>query len=77
MSRTASDVRKGWNQGIPCDDTVSVFRARHRKTTYRKAENKELAELKAENRSHIQTLFTALDKVEVLHAGILRDGDCV
>ncbi len=40
MSQIASDGRPMWKNGIPLDDNIRAFRARHREITFRKAENK-------------------------------------
>lgn len=75
MARIAADGRNGWRNGVPSDDAIRSFRSRHREITYRKIENKEGAKLRAENREHVQTLFTAMEEIERHHPGILKDPD--
>ncbi len=43
MAQIASDSRKTWKNGVPCEDAVRAFRARHRELTFRNSENKDYA----------------------------------
>lgn len=74
MSRVAADGREGFKNGVPCEDVIRSFRARHRELTYKKAENKEQAKLKAQTFEHVQRFFDILTNVvNKEHPGLLRD----
>ena len=54
MGHVAADGRPGWKNGVPSNDVVRSFRARHREITYRSCENKDCAKLKGESYSHVK-----------------------
>ncbi len=64
MAQIGSDRRKTWTNGVPCEDAVRAFRARHRELTFRNAENKYYAKFKGEAYAHVTGIFDVLRKVE-------------
>ena len=75
MAEVSADGRKGWKNGVPSDDAVRDFRARHREITFRNYERKENAKLKGESFLHVQRHFEVLQYIESKHGGILDDDD--
>ncbi len=57
MSRIASDGRPSWKDGVPSEDAIRAFRARHREITFRNAENKDRSKFSGRKlRSHWRVL---------------------
>lgn len=55
MARVSNDGReRSYKDGVPSNDAVRSFRARHRELTYRNTENKELSKW-GEEYVHVQT----------------------
>lgn len=74
MTRIASDGREGFPHNTPSNDTIRAFRARHREITYRATENKEVAKLNAERKSHVQPFFDIIADIGGRNEGLLTDG---
>lgn len=78
MNKIADDGRKRrWKYNVRSDAAIRFYRARNRDITYRKAEHKTFAKLKAERYEHIKIFFDTMMNVEKLHPGITKNGDCV
>ena len=77
MREIASDGRKSYStaSGTPSKEAIRSFRARHRDITYRCAENKHTAKLRAENLDHVATFTRALQNVEKDHPTIFNNSD--
>ena len=54
MGHVTADGRPGWKNCVPSNDAVRSFRALHKEITYRNCENKDCANLKGENYSHVK-----------------------
>lgn len=74
MAKIAADGRRnGFANGIPSQDTLRAFRARHRELTFRSQESKEKAKLNAENFNHVDRFFRILDDIGERCPGILSN----
>ncbi len=71
MSQIASDGRPIWKDGVPSEDAIRAFRARHREITIRNAENKDRSKFRGEGFDHFEGLFKILKDVEKSNPGIL------
>ena len=52
-----------YKNGLPTNDTVRVFRAKHKDIAYRDSESKDRAKLNAENYEHVEKLFEIIETV--------------
>ncbi len=75
MSQIASDGRPNWKDGVPYEDAVRAFRARHREITFKNAKKNCRSKCRRESFDHVEGLFTMLKDVEKSNPGILSDGD--
>lgn len=64
-----------YKHGLPCDDTIRLFRAKHREITFRNYESKDLAKLKGECFEHVDPFLDIVSMIGEKHAGLLSDGD--
>ena len=52
MARLSSDARKAYKNRLPSNETVRLFRSKHREITIRNGQEKEKAKLMAEHPDH-------------------------
>ncbi len=74
MLQTDDQVGK---TGVPSEDAIRAFRARHREITFRNAENKDRSKFRGESFDHVGGFFKILKHAEKSNPGILSDGDRV
>lgn len=73
MAKVASDGRKGFANDLPSDAAIRSFRARHRELTFRAQENKEIANISAENETHIKPFFDIIAGIGERSEGLLSN----
>ena len=77
MTQISRDGRAGFRTKTKSasDDAVRAWRARNRETTYRYAENKSVAKLRAERYDHVASLERALKEVEKRNPNIFSHAE--
>lgn len=73
----SGDGRKGFKKGVPSDAAIRKFRANNRALTVRTYRPKDIAKVKAECYTHVQSFKTVFEHVEREHNGIYSRGEAV
>lgn len=73
----SNDGRSGFKKGVPSDATIRKFRSENRELTVRTYRPKDIAKVKAESYTHVQSFKTVLEHIEKDYNGIFSRGETV